>query len=251
MHKLTKRRDTYTSTNRGAICDTAHVPGCCNATSMASTYMAPARPAATSRSFTPCRASSFSSTFHSSSRPTALSALPHSRTPSLSPSARTPSLLAPAPPCLPHPPHLLPLPHRRRCPPPCRAAGVLEGFSGVSNLMSPEAATIFSAIIAISSVALNLYGGLITEKRRAELAREVERERQAAAAAAEERGVVARYRGPLLEASVDLEGRLVHIATLTGEWRSGEEGGAEEEVVYTLFTLAQWLGFLEVIRREG
>ncbi|KXZ42731.1 hypothetical protein GPECTOR_121g431 [Gonium pectorale] len=116
--------------------------------------------------------------------------------------------------------------------------------------MAPEFATVFSAIIAITSVSINLYGGLITEKRRAELAREVERERQQMAAADEERSVVARYRGPLLEATVDLEARLYHIATLTGEWRSGEVV-CEEEVVYTLFTLAQWLGFLEVIRREG
>ncbi|GIL89125.1 hypothetical protein Vretifemale_17004 [Volvox reticuliferus] len=131
----------------------------------------------------------------------------------------------------------------------CRA-GVLEGFSGVSNLMAPEFATVFSAVIAITSVSINLYGGLLTEKRRADLAREVERERQAMAAQDEERSVVARYRGPLLEATVDLEARLYHIATLTGEWRSGDVV-CEEEVVYTLFTLAQWLGFLEVIRREG
>ncbi|GLC48587.1 hypothetical protein PLESTB_000114100 [Pleodorina starrii] len=131
----------------------------------------------------------------------------------------------------------------------CRA-GVLEGFSGVSNLMAPEFATVFSAIIAIISVSINLYGGLLTEKRRAELAREVERERQVMAAADEERSVVARYRGPLLEATVDLEARLYHIATLTAEWRSGDVV-CEEEVVYTLFTLSQWLGFLEVIRREG
>ncbi|EFJ49130.1 hypothetical protein VOLCADRAFT_89961 [Volvox carteri f. nagariensis] len=121
----------------------------------------------------------------------------------------------------------------------CRA-GVLEGFSGVSNLMAPEFATVFSAIIAITSVSINLYGGLLTEKRRAELAREVERERQVMAAQDEERSVVARYRGPLLEATVDLEARLYHIATLTGEWRRGDVV-CEEEVVYTLFTLAQAL----------
>jgi hypothetical protein len=66
----------------------------------------------------------------------------------------------------------------------------------------------------------------------------VERERQVMAAQDEERSVVARYRGPLLEATVDLEARLYHIATLTGEWRSGDVV-CEEEVVYTLFTLAQ------------
>ncbi len=38
------------------------------------------------------------------------------------------------------------------------------------HTMHPQ---VFSAVIAITSVSINLYGGLITEKRRAELAREV------------------------------------------------------------------------------
>eukprot|EP00775_Hariotina_reticulata_P003020 gene3019-3301_t len=50
---------------------------------------------------------------------------------------------------------------------------------------------------------------------------------------------IVRYRGPLLESSVDLEQRIWHLATMTGE------------IAYTLFTLAQFLGFLEVVRREG
>jgi hypothetical protein len=39
--------------------------------------------------------------------------------------------------------------------------------------MPGEIATLFSAFIALTSVALNLYGGLLSERKRAELQREV------------------------------------------------------------------------------
>lgn len=54
-------------------------------------------------------------------------------------------------------------------------------------------------------------------------------------------------RGPLLEAAVDLEQRLHHILTSTGEW-ANRSRVSEEEVIYTLFTIAQvclcWLALL-------
>lgn len=49
----------------------------------------------------------------------------------------------------------------------------LEEAGIFSNLMNPEVATIFSAVIAVSSVLVNLYGGVITERKRAELQKEV------------------------------------------------------------------------------
>ncbi|GFH07641.1 uncharacterized protein HaLaN_02471, partial [Haematococcus lacustris] len=58
---------------------------------------------------------------------------------------------------------------------------------------------------------------------------------------AELRSVVARYRGPLLEAAVDLEQRIYHLVTTTGEW--GVSGVVCEEEIF--------LGFVEVVRREG
>lgn len=39
--------------------------------------------------------------------------------------------------------------------------------------MRPELAAIFSAIIAVGSVGLNLYGGLLTESKRVDLQRQV------------------------------------------------------------------------------
>lgn len=53
------------------------------------------------------------------------------------------------------------------------------------------------------------------------------------------RSVLARYRGPLLEATIDLEQRLYHLLVVTGPSRAPLSPECEEESVYTLFTLAQ------------
>jgi hypothetical protein len=75
---------------------------------------------------------------------------------------------------------------------------------------------------------------VLTERKRAELQREVERERLAREVTAELQSLLARYRGPLLEASTDLEQRLWHLATMTGEWYSAPAQLALEEITYTL-----------------
>jgi hypothetical protein len=46
---------------------------------------------------------------------------------------------------------------------------------------------------------------------------QLDREKQAEAVLQELASIIARYRGPLLESSVDLEQRLWHLATMTGE----------------------------------
>lgn len=40
-------------------------------------------------------------------------------------------------------------------------------------MLTPERATVFTALIAASSVATNLWGGLLTERKKADLAKEV------------------------------------------------------------------------------
>ncbi|KAF6261278.1 hypothetical protein COO60DRAFT_1502215 [Scenedesmus sp. NREL 46B-D3] len=127
----------------------------------------------------------------------------------------------------------------------------LESFVGLSALLKPEVAAVFSAVLAVGSVGLNYYGNLMTESKRVELQKEFDREKQAEAVLQELASIIARYRGPLLESSVDLEQRLWHLATMTGEWYKAEDVLCGEEIAYTLFTLAQFLGFLEVVRREG
>ncbi|GLI60565.1 hypothetical protein VaNZ11_002724 [Volvox africanus] len=127
---------------------------------------------------------------------------------------------------------------------------MFDEMEAFTNLLSPGVASVLTAVIAVSSVSINLYGGLLTERKRADLAKQVERERQAAVQMKEMKSLVARYRGPLLEAAVDLESRLVAVATGRTA-RGGGRGVVEEEVVYTLFTVSQFLGFVELVRREG
>jgi hypothetical protein len=50
---------------------------------------------------------------------------------------------------------------------------------------------------------------------------QLDREKQAEAVLQELASIISRYRGPLLESSVDLEQRLWHLATMTGEVREG------------------------------
>lgn len=108
-----------------------------------------------------------------------------------------------------------------------------------------------STLIAAGTVSFNLVAGLVTEKKRADLTLEVEQQRNFAKAQQELQSLTARYRGPLLEAVVDLENRLWHLANATSEWQNFEGNVADEEVMYTLFNLAQFLGYVEVVRREG
>lgn len=49
-------------------------------------------------------------------------------------------------------------------------------------------------------------------------------------------------RGPLLESCVDLEQRLWHTLTRTGEWTPGADSLCFEEISYTMFTLSQVMG---------
>lgn len=127
----------------------------------------------------------------------------------------------------------------------------LDAFTSVTNFLKPEYAAVFSSLIAAGSVGFNVYGGLLQEKKRVELQRELELERTLQAEQTELQGMIARYRGPLLESAIDLEQRLYHLITMTGEWYHAPEHIDYEDVGYTIYTMAQFLGFIEVVRREG
>ncbi|GBG00385.1 hypothetical protein Rsub_13137 [Raphidocelis subcapitata] len=117
-----------------------------------------------------------------------------------------------------------------------------------SLLMKPETAAILSTAIAALSAVV---GASLAEEKKAKLEKELEKERRMRLEMNQVASTVGRYRGPLLEASVDLEQRFWHALTRTGEWTPGADALCFEEVTYTLFTLAQLLGFMEVCRREG
>ncbi|KAI8465543.1 MAG: hypothetical protein J3K34DRAFT_436678 [Monoraphidium minutum] len=114
--------------------------------------------------------------------------------------------------------------------------------------MKPETAAIFSTGIAALSAVV---GASLAEEKKAKLEKELEQERRARIEVNEMASIVARYRGPLVESCVDLEQRVWHMLTRTGEWTPGADSLCFEEISYSMFTIAQLLGFLEVYRREG
>lgn len=115
--------------------------------------------------------------------------------------------------------------------------------------IKPEAAVLASALLASSSVVMNFFTSINLEKKRAELAIEMEREKSFQQQVKELQGVIARYRGPLLESAIDLEQRLWHL--VADSCFDVHESETRLEIRYLMFTLAQFLGFVEVVRREG
>jgi hypothetical protein len=116
--------------------------------------------------------------------------------------------------------------------------------------VKPEAAVLASALLASGSVLMNFFSGTALEQKRAELALELERDKVFQKQLQDLQGVIARYRGPLLESAIDLEQRLWHLVCDRCLDQSSPDG-VHEEIRYLLFTMAQFLGFVEVVRREG
>ncbi|PRW20927.1 hypothetical protein C2E21_8600 [Chlorella sorokiniana] len=135
------------------------------------------------------------------------------------------------------------------------ADGTDFSFEGLANLgINQEIVVLASIAFSTFSLAVNFLGGVETEKKRAELQLELEREKAQQTQLAEIRRVIERYRGPLLESAIDLEQPLWHLVA-EGQGRElGREDAcskASETVRYLLFTIAQFLGYFEVMRREG
>lgn len=124
--------------------------------------------------------------------------------------------------------------------------------SSVFGTSSPKLdfALLSTLVLATSSVVGTYASGLSVEKKKAELAMELERERRRDSQLRELQSVIARYRGPLLESAVDLEQRLWH-AIVDRSFEQGDEKHIELEIQYMVFCVAQFLGFVEVVRREG
>ena len=150
-----------------------------------------------------------------------------------------------------HPPSSPRLPRRRPQVIRVEATFGVDSFFPALNV-APEIAVLASAGLATSSVVINYFSGVQLEKQRGEMALELERDKLFQQQLRELQGVIARYRGPLLEAAIDLEQRLWHLVTdqCFDSWNT-TDGRLEEESRYLMFTLSQFLGFVEVVRREG
>ena len=129
-------------------------------------------------------------------------------------------------------------------------SSVSSSFFGNTSSPKLDIALLSTLVLATSSVVGTYASGLSVEKKKAELAMELERERRRDSQLRELQSVIARYRGPLLESAVDLEQRLWHVI-VDRSFEQGDEKHVELEITYMVFCIAQFLGFVEVVRREG
>jgi hypothetical protein len=124
-------------------------------------------------------------------------------------------------------------------------------------IAAPTASVIAAVIAAVASVAV-LVGGFFVNKRikslelQAGLDIETHKSGLAASQAAETRAedarrLMARYRDPLLRTAYDFQSRLYNILR-PGGFRGGRD--PEYFQTNTLFVMAEFLGWLEIIRRD-
>jgi hypothetical protein len=105
--------------------------------------------------------------------------------------------------------------------------------------------SVVSGVVALASAGLSLYGVRLANRLQAE--REVRSKEQLVA------DVMARYRDPLLRAAFDLQSKLYNIATrsfLQRYYLNGNDFEREYALENTLYVLAQYLGWVELLRRD-
>ncbi|MGG6296911.1 hypothetical protein ACQ4M4_21155 [Leptolyngbya sp. AN02str] len=107
---------------------------------------------------------------------------------------------------------------------------------------------IVTAAIAIFSVVLGLYG----QMRTARLEDRLEQQREAKSREAKVAEIMARYREPLLRSAFDLQSRLFNIVEfdLLQRFYNKSEARKQYAIYSTLFVVAEYLGWVEILRRE-
>lgn len=115
--------------------------------------------------------------------------------------------------------------------------------------MKPEVITaIIAAIVAVISAVISIYG----QTRIAQLADRLAKQREAESREAQTATLMSRYRDPLLRSAIDLQSRLYNIHQnrfLERFYR--ESPSAQSYALYnTLYVVAEYLGWVEILRRE-
>jgi hypothetical protein len=116
--------------------------------------------------------------------------------------------------------------------------------------MSNEVITsIIAAVVALISVAIGIYGQVRTTRLQHQFVRQQETQSQEAKAAE----ILAKYRDPLLRAAHDLQSRLLRLLNGTFLGTSFSDITKWERVYLfqnTMYVLAEYLGWVEILRRE-
>jgi hypothetical protein len=115
--------------------------------------------------------------------------------------------------------------------------------------MKPEVfAAIISAIVAAISVVISVYG----QTRIAQLTDRLTKQREAESREAQTAALMSKYRDPLLRSAIDLQSRLYNIHQnrfLERFYR--QSPSAQSYATYnTLYVVAEFLGWVEILRRE-
>jgi hypothetical protein len=108
---------------------------------------------------------------------------------------------------------------------------------------------IAAIVVAVVAGGVSLLSAVYTTR----LASRLEAERHARTKAELLDELMDRYRDPLLQASFDLQSRVYNIAEqgfLTAHYLEGTEATREYACENTLYVLAEYLGWVEVVRRE-
>lgn len=115
--------------------------------------------------------------------------------------------------------------------------------------MSTEILTaIIAACISIASVGIGIYGQLRTTRLEHQLTWQRESESREAKAME----IMTKYREPLLRAAYDLQARLFRMA-ITESYHAYYFGTPDEKtyiIQNTMFVVAEYLGWVEILRRE-
>lgn len=115
--------------------------------------------------------------------------------------------------------------------------------------MKPEVITAtIAAIVAVVSAAISLYG----QTRIARLTDRLMKQREAESREAQTATLMSKYRDPLLRSAIDLQSRLYNIHQKRFlEHLYHELPSTQSYALYnTLYVVAEYLGWVEILRRE-
>ncbi|HEY9602831.1 MAG TPA: hypothetical protein V6C85_14555 [Allocoleopsis sp.] len=115
--------------------------------------------------------------------------------------------------------------------------------------MKPEIITaIIAAVVAVTSAIISIYG----QSRVTKLADRLAKQREAESREAQTAALISKYRDPLLRSAIDLQSRFWNIHHNNILQRSNPRALSEQDyLIYnTLYVIAEYLGWVEILRRE-
>lgn len=115
--------------------------------------------------------------------------------------------------------------------------------------MKPEIITaIIAACVAVLSAGVSLYG----QVRIAQLTDRLARKREAESKEAQTAALMSKYRDPLLRSAIDLQSRLynIHQNHIFENFDQKEVSEQDYLVHNTLYVIAEYFGWVEILRRE-